>query len=93
MIRGVGVPGTIDGHLVVGREDLAFLGMVSASKSGSVQVMPGVVPFAVPRLVELGLLSVIGGRACITARGISAVQATPITESDRSVTIRSADLC
>lgn len=86
------MPGTIDGHVVIGRDDLSFLRMVSASKSGSFQVMPGVVPMAVPRLIELGLLHVIGGGACITGRGVRAVEASPNRESERSVSIRSADL-
>ncbi|AMV16496.1 hypothetical protein [Planctomyces sp. SH-PL14] len=87
------MPGTTDGHVVVGRKDLSFLRLVSASKSGSFQVMPGVVPLEVARLVELGLLMLIGGRACITARGICAVEARPVMQSERTVTIRGVDLC
>lgn len=85
--------GTTDSHVVVGLEDLSFLRMLSASKSGSLQVMPGVVPLAVARLLELALLTLIGGRACITARGICVVEATPIAESEGSATFRGADLC
>jgi hypothetical protein len=85
--------GTGDSHVEVLQGDYLYLRALARTQSGSLQVMPGVVPLSVARLAELGMVALIGGRACITSRGIEVVLATPVEESEVSVSFRRSDLC
>lgn len=91
-ILGEPVPGTTDSHVDIECVDFDYLRSLGVSLTGSWQLLGHAVPAEVLRLEQLGLVQLIGGRVCITGRGVCAIEAEPIGLSGSVVTFRGRDL-
>lgn len=86
------MPGMRDSHVEMRRDDFAVLRILAESLSGTSSILPRLSPAAIERLESLSFVMLLGGQACITARGVSVVEASPLWESPERLTFRARDL-